>query len=171
LIYYETMDDSERSFLLTKWEKEKVVFMRVLRTLCFIFIVLPCCLGIIMESVSRSYDTPEVLRQKEIDEPHVYLFYFLGMLALLMIVGIASYVSYSRNLKQIRKDIKTGYKTIEQTHITRKLAMNNNTFHFYLKSAFKLSIEVSKEEYELYEEGDEINIEYSSYSRIYFGHF
>jgi len=92
-------------------------------------------------------------------------------LALLMIVGIASYVSYSRNLKQIRKDIKTGYKTIEQTHITRKLAMNNNTFHFYLKSAFKLSIEVSKEEYELYEEGDEINIEYSSYSRIYFGHF
>lgn len=165
------MNEGERSFLLTKWKKEKGVFMRTLRTLCFIFIVLPCCLGIIMESVSRSYDSPEVLRQKEIDEPHVYLFYFIGMLALLLIVAIASYVSYSKTLKQIGKDIKTGYKTIEQTSITRKLAMNNNTFHFYLKSSFKLSIEVSEDEYNSYKEGDEINIEYSSYSGIYFGYF
>ena len=171
LIYQETMNEAERSFLQEKWEKEKSIFMRMLRNLSFIFIVLPCCLGIIMESITRDNASPEVLRLKELEEPHVYLFYFLGMLVLLLIVAIASFYSYNKTLKQIGKDIKIGNKTVEQTEITRKLAMNNNTFHFYLKSTFRLSIEVSQAEYQLYNEGDEINIEYSSFSKIYFGYF
>ena len=170
--YEELMNDSERSFLIEKRDKEKAMFMRTIRTLSVIFIVLPCCLGIIMESISRSNDSPAVLQLKEQEDPYYYLYYFFGMLFLLLVVAIAGYYSYNKTLKRLEKDIRSGNKTVEQTEITRKLFMNNNnTYHFYLKSTFRLSIEVSKEEYEQYLEGDEINIEYSSCSGIYFGYF
>ena len=169
--YQESMNQAELSYLTEKRDKERRVFMRVLRTLSVIFIVLPCCISIIMEGIVRSNDTPEALKIKEREEPHIYLFYFLGMIFLLLVVAVASYFSYSRTLKMMERDIRQGEKTVEQTSINRKMAMGNGTYHFYLNSAYKLSIEVTAEEYADYQEGDEINIEYSTWSGIYFGYF
>lgn len=170
--YEEPMNDSELSFLREKEGKEKRMFFRTVRTITILFIVVPCCLGIIMESIKRSSDSPEMARLREEEDPYVYLYYFFGMLFLLLLVAVGSYVSYNRTLKQLQKDIYAGKKTVENTEISRKQFVNsNNTYHFFLKSTFRLSIEVSKEDYEAYEEGDEINIEYSTFSRVYFGYF
>lgn len=170
--YEEPMNESELSFLKKKEEKEKRLFIRTVRNLSVLFIIIPCCLGIIMESLKRSGDTPAMAAIREKEDPHVYLYYFFGMLFLLLVVGIVSFVSYSRTLKKLSKDIRIGRKTVEETTVSRKMFIeSNNTYHFYLNSTFRLSIEVSKEDYENYAEGDEINIEYSSYSKNYFGYF
>lgn len=170
-IYEESMNDSELSFLKTKEEKEKRTFFKTVRILLLLSIV-PCCLGIIMESIKRSTDSPAMARLREQEDPHVYLYYFFGMIFLLLAVTIGGYIGYRRSLGRLHKDIRLGGKTIENTEISRKQFVNsNNTYHFFLRSTFKLSIEVSKEDYDAYEEGDEINIEYSTFSKVYFGYF
>ncbi len=170
-IYQESMNEAELSFLKTKEAKDMRVFTRTIRNISILFVVLPCCIGIIMESISRSMDTP-VAKFKQEDDPYFYLYYFFGMIFLLILIAIGSYYSYSRTLKLLLKDIHLGNKTIEKTEIDRKQFVEmNNTYHFYLKSASKLSIEVSKDDFDLYREGDEINIEYSTFSKIYFGYF
>ena len=170
--YEEPMNESELSFLRQKEEKEKRMFTRTVRNLSVMFIIVPCCLGIIMESIKRRQDTPDMAAFRDKQDPHVYLYYFIGMLFLLVLVAIGSYVSYNRTLKQLLRDIRLGNKTIEQTAIYRKqFVESNNTYHFFLRSTFKLSIEVSEEDYSNYDEGDEINIEYSTYSKNYFGYF
>ena len=170
--YEEPMNESELSFLKKKEEKERRIFFRTVRNLSVLFIIIPCCLGIIMESITRRNATPAIAALREKEDPHVYLYYFLGMVFLLLLVGVGSFVSYNRTLKRLLKDIRSGKKTVEQTTVSRKQFIeSNNTYHFYLNSTFRLSIEVSKEDYENYAEGDEINIEYSSFSRNYFGYF
>jgi hypothetical protein len=170
--YEEPMNESELSFLKKKEEKEKRTFIRTVRNLSVLFVIIPCCLGIIMESITRRNDTAAMAAVREEQDPHVYQYYFFGMLFLLLLVGVGSFVSYNRTLKRLSKDIRVGKKTVEQTIVSRKQFIeSNNTYHFYLNSTFRLSIEVSKEDYESYAEGDEINIEYSSKSKNYFGYF
>ncbi len=170
--YEEPMNQAELSFLREKEAKEKPMFFRTIRTLSVLFIIVPCCLGIIMESIKRNQDNEVMARLREEEDPHVYLYYFVGMLVLLLIVALGGYISYSRTLKRLQKDIRLGLKTVEQTEISRKQFVDsNNTYHFFLRSTFRLSIEVSKEDFAVYEEGDEINIEYSTFSKTYFGYF
>ena len=47
----------------------------------------------------------------------------------------------------------------------------NNTYHFYVDSLVKLSIEVDEIFYHSNRPGDEINIEYAQYSHEFFGYF
>jgi len=170
--YLEPMNDSELSYLKEKEAREKHAFLKTTRMLAVLFVIVPCSMGIIMESIKRSQDTPAMAQLRKEQEPRVYLYYVLGMIVLLLIVAVGSYIVYARSLKPLRKDIRLGNKTIENTEISRKQYVNSNdTCHFFLRSTFRLSIEVSKEDFELYEEGDEINIEYSTFSRVYFGYF
>jgi hypothetical protein len=47
----------------------------------------------------------------------------------------------------------------------------NNSYFFYLSSAIKLSIEVEEYDYRRLEKGDEVNIEYTTFSQMYLGYF
>lgn len=170
--YEEPMNASELAFLLEKEHKERATFFRLVRNLTFIFIVTPCCIGIIMESLKRYRETPEMRIVSEREDPHAILTYFIGMLTLLMLAAICSFFFYRKGLWKLTKDRKRQFKTIEQTTIQRKQFVEpNNSYHFYLNSNTLLSIEVSKEDYTSFQEEDEINIEYSSYSKVYFGYF
>ena len=98
--------------------------------------------------------------------------YFFLVGILLGISTISIYATYRFNLKQLQLDIKHRTKTIEIKHITRKLYIGTkNAYHFYLDSHIKLSIEVSENDYERMHEGDEVAIEYTTYSRQYLGYF
>jgi hypothetical protein len=46
-----------------------------------------------------------------------------------------------------------------------------NSCFFYLDSPVKLSVEVSPQYFERLSAGDELNIEYATYSKAYFGYF
>lgn len=101
-----------------------------------------------------------------------YFYYFIGVLFLLLLSGVGVYVSYRTQLYKVQQDIKHNTKTIETTQITRKQYMpNNDTYYFYLSSPVKLSIEVSEDDYRRLGKGDELNIEYTSYTQMYLGYF
>jgi hypothetical protein len=169
-LYEEPMDESELSFLVKKREKEQRTFSRTLRTLTIAFVLLPFGAGVVLESIKRAKDPKAAIPDPK--EPFAPYYFFIGILFLLLLLAMAGYVSYVRTLKKMLTDIKRGLKTVEQTTITQKMYMgHNNTYHFYVRSAFRLSIEVSAEDYERYEEGDEINIEYSTFSKVYFGYY
>ncbi len=171
-IYEESMNDSELHYLQQERDKEKKVLVRTVRAITFIFVILPCCLGLFMEYISRRAQTAEWVRIREEEEPHAYALYILGMFVLLILVALIAYYAYTRSLKKLVRDINTGNKTVERTTVTRKQFIpTNETYHLYLGSRAKLSIEVTQQEFEHYEAGDEINIEYSSYARVYFGYF
>jgi hypothetical protein len=86
--------------------------------------------------------------------------------------AIISFFTYRRSLLDIRKDLNEKTKIVESSLITEKKFMPlNNTYHFYLDNAFKYSIEVSEDDFHRFEVNDEINIEYATYSKEYFGYY
>ena len=69
-------------------------------------------------------------------------------------------------------DIRDRTKTIEISHVTRKLhVVAKNAYYFYIDSLIKLSIEVCPEDYYRINEGDEVCIEYTTHSKNYLGYF
>jgi heme/copper-type cytochrome/quinol oxidase subunit 3 len=91
---------------------------------------------------------------------------------LLFISSFATYVTYRINLRRVQLDIRDKTKTIEISHVMRKLQIPaKNTYHLYIDSTIKLSIEVSYEDYVRMAVGDEVCIEFTTHSREYLGYF
>lgn len=98
--------------------------------------------------------------------------YFAGVFFLMCFSSGILYLVYRYSLQKLQYDVKHTTKTIELTRITRKQYMpQNNTFYFYLDSPHKLSIEVSELYFRKLDQGDEVNIEYSTYARLYLGYY
>lgn len=88
------------------------------------------------------------------------------------IVLLGFYCAYLIQLSRIRADIKHRLKIVEMATIKQKMYMpHNNTYHFILDSQYKYSFEVSEDEYNFYQIGDEINIELTQYAKIELGNF
>ncbi|MBK7689989.1 MAG: hypothetical protein IPJ31_02340 [Bacteroidetes bacterium] len=69
-------------------------------------------------------------------------------------------------------DAQRQTKTIERCLVLEKKAISiNQSYHIFIDSKVKYSIEVVENDYDLYEIGDEINIEYSTYDKEYLGYF
>jgi hypothetical protein len=157
--YNEPMDGDELAFLYRKEEKERMQFYKVIRILMILSFICPFVIAWF-----RAVEGQE--------DPFSYLHYFVGVVFLLCFSGAGVYLAYHRNLKRVQQDIKISTKTIELTHITRKQYMpQNNTYYFYLDSPNKLSIEVNEEDYRRLEQGDEVNIEYTTFAKLYLGYF
>ena len=166
----EPMREEELAFLKKKKERQQSLFSRAVRTLTVLCIIIPILVGIIMESLKDPVPNPYVSQTEIADIPRYY--YFIGMAALLALVGLGSYLSYVRTLKKLVLDLKERTKMVEKTEIVRKQFMAlTQTYHFYIQSPVRLSIEVSAPDFEKYQVGDEINIEYSSHALEYFGYF
>lgn len=106
------------------------------------------------------------------ENPFSYLYYFLGVGCLLAFSGLWMSIAYFRFLYRIQKDIRADVKVVEQTRIKRKQYMpQNNKYYLYLQSPTRLSIEVEAEDFHRWEDGDDINIEYTPYSQMYLGYF
>ncbi|XZF16062.1 hypothetical protein ACTHGU_07980 [Chitinophagaceae bacterium MMS25-I14] len=158
--YNEPLHIDELTFLRTKEAKERAQFYKVVRILLILCFVIPFAIAWV-----HAYDGKD-------PDPFSYKSYFIGVGALTSLLAIGVYVSYHNTLGKLHSDITHGTKTIEQTHITRKQYMpQTNTFYFYLDSPNKLSIEVSHSDYDGMNEGDELNIEYTTYSQLYLGYF
>jgi len=159
VIENELMSDEELQFLINKDEKETRTFYRAISVFMIICFVIP-----FIVAWMRAMDGDE--------HPFELVAYFLGVGFLLSFLGVCAWVTYSRSLQKIKTDIKKRSKTVERTHITRKqYVAGNHTYYFYLDSPVKLSIEVSETDYHLLNDGDEVNIEYSTNAKLYFGYF
>ncbi len=157
--YNEPMNGHELGFLQRKEEKERKQFTKLVRILMIICFVIPFIIAWLKATNNER-------------DPFSYSSYFFGVGLLLLICAVILYPAYTYTLGKLQRDIGTGTKTIELTHITRKQYMpQNNTYHFYLNSPNKLSIEVSENDFHRMAEGDELNIEYTTVSKMYLGYF
>lgn len=157
--YNEPMNEHELGFLQKKEEKERTQFTKLVRIVMIVSFVVPFIVAW-LRATNNDHD------------PFSYGTYFSGVGLLMGIGALILFPAYSRTLGILQRDIRKGTKTVELTHVTRKQYMQqNNTYHFYLNSPNKLSIEVSEIDYHSLGEGDELNIEYTTYSKMYLGYF
>lgn len=157
--YTEPLNSSELGFLVRKEHKERSQYYKVFRLLMFLSFIIPFA-----GAWYRAYD----------GAPNAFspLRFFLSVGVLLSISSFSTYVTYRVNLYKVQLDIRDRTKTIETNHITRKLFITaKNTYHFYIDSKIKLSIEVSANDYERMKVGDEVSIEYATHSGLYLGYF
>jgi len=161
--YIEAMQKPELDFLKQKAKKDARLHLRILKFML---------IGAVLISFGGAWEN--------ITQGHLFnvvtIFswenYFITLLSLTIILLIAIRVLQSAELTQIKKDIRQKTKIVERVLIERKTYLpHNNTFHFYLNSIQKLSIEVREQDFNNWKEGDEISIEYSKNAGIYFGYF
>lgn len=157
--WLEALEQDELDFLLRKEHRDRTLFYRTLTVLMVICFIIPF-----------GFTWVRALHGVKAAFSYGYYFGLTGLL--LTISGVSAYISYRVYLWRVQRDIRFHTKTIERTHITRKLFVpHNGTYHFYLDSPTRLSIEVKEKDYHLFNDGDEVNIEYSTYSKQYLGYF
>lgn len=157
--YDEPLDVTELAFLTRKEKKERKLYYKVYRMLMVMSFIIP-----FIGAWYRAFD----------GAPNAFstIKFFVGAGVLLMISSVGTYMTYKFNLRMVQWDVKQGTKTVEVSHITKKqFVPHNNAYYFYLDSPNKMSIEVSPDYYHALKEGDEINIEYSTNAKFYFGYF
>lgn len=157
--YREPLNKEELSFLRRKEEKDRRQIYRIIR----VFMVL-CFLCPFAIAWLRAFDGQE--------NPFSLMTYFLSVVFLACFSAVGVYWGYYNNLRKVQLDLKYRTKTIERVFITRKQYMPlNHSYFFYLSSAVKLSIEVDEYDYHRLEKGDQLSIEYTTFSKMYLGYF
>ncbi len=155
----EPLNADERIFLKKKEWRERKQFLKVIRVMLLLCFLIP-----FLFSWYRAVE--------DVPDPFSYSYYFLGVSILVCFSGTVVGIVYNSNLRKLQADIRQNQKIVERVRITRKQYMKvNNMFYFYLNSAAKLSIDVSAEEFNSLEEGDEINIEYLPQTKFYLGYY
>lgn len=158
-LIHDELSSTELDFLLRKDEKETKNFYTVISIFMIICFVIPFIVAWVRAFGGEG-------------NPFSFVHYFLGVGYLLCFLGFCAWLAYRRTLQKIKTDIRLRSKTIERARITRKQQVKQNaTYYFYLDSPNKLSIEVTEADYYELNEGDEINIEYSTNAKLYFGYF
>jgi hypothetical protein len=155
----EPLEPSELSFLADKEQKDKKMYYRIFRVLMIGSFIFP-----FMGSWYRAFE----------DAPNAFspLRFFVSVFILLGISFTAMWFAYKSNLGKVHADLKHRTKTIETVYILRKQFMHrSNAYYFYISSPDKLSIEVTNEDYNRLDIGDEVNIEYATHSKLYLGYF
>lgn len=160
-LYTETLTDGEIAFLEKKERKERRQYYKAFNLMMVLSFVIPFAgawyRATADENAENAFSYPR---------------FFAGVFVLLSLSVIGTWLSYKRHLRKIQMDIAERTKTVEISHITRKMFMpHNNTYHFYLDSPTRLSVEVSANDYSIHAEGDELNIEYATHSKLYLGYF
>lgn len=155
----EPLSNDEINFLTQKQEKERRAFYFGMKIMIVVCLAMPLFVAYMVNFEER----PKLTYWE------AYTYSQIIMVLIFIFVMIASYV---RKLLFINLDLKHQQKIIESVEIQEKKYMpQNQSCHFYINSQIKLSIEVSQNDFMLFEVGDEINIEYSQYSKEYFGYF
>ncbi len=157
--YLEPLSSNELGFLRKKEAGQRKVFYMVFRILMFISFLFPFALAWYRaaDGVTNAFS---------------YVKFFVIAAILLFVSLLSTYFTYRVYLRKVTRDIREQTKTIAPSRITRKVyVQQNGSYFFYLDSEIKLSIEVSGDDFNFFQEGDEVNIEYTTWSREYLGYF
>lgn len=161
--YIDTIDASELAFLQKKATKQSFVYQRIL---------LVMLIGAVVVSFAGAWQNVQQGRFLQDVTVFSWKYYFVTLLSIVLLFFIVLRLVQSKDLYLLRKDIKQKSKVVERVLIERKTFLpHNNTFHFYINSALQISIQVSEFDFNAFEEGDELCIEYSRNAGIYFGYF
>ncbi len=158
-IKIEPLEEDELAFIQKRNEKESKAYVLGMNMVLIASVAIPFVVALIYKI---RFQRTDIMIQA----------FLYALCITLSFSAIVSFFSYRRSLFDIRKDLKEKTKIVESSLITEKKFMPlNNTWHFYLDNAFKYSIEVSEDDFHRFHVNDEINIEYSTYSKEYFGYY
>jgi hypothetical protein len=153
------LSPDEKAFLWNRVEKDLRNYRRV---------TLFLCTGSLLFAMMTSFGVNQ--ESKEIEFNWI-MFAFLFILLLLISIG-SVWFAYYFFTKDLRQDVIKGKKNVETCEIYRKhYTPVNDTYHFFIKSQLKISIEVSEEDFRAHRLGDEINIEYTPIAKYYLSYF
>lgn len=153
------MEEAEVNFMRLKYEKGAKLYMKIMNFLLVTAGVVPLLVATGYFIYTR--------------DPDMFLFQFVTWLSVMVVFFIViATIYYLHELLYLYLDIKYRTKTIERCLITEKKYMSiNNTYHFIINSNIRYSLEVSENDYLAFEVGDEINIEYSTWLKEFFGYY
>ena len=158
-IHIEPLEAEELTFLLSKEEKERSQYYKVFSILMVV--------SFVFSYAGSWYSAFE-------GAPNAFspVRFFVCTTILLSLSGGAVYFTYRKDLHKLQQDIASRSKTIEITHVKYKKYMpQNKTYHFYLQTPNRMSIEVTQAEFYELDEGDEVTIEYTPNAKFYLGHY
>lgn len=157
--YIEPLEAEELAFLERKETRERSQYYKVLQLLMIMCFIIPFA-----GAWYRAYDgAPNAFSPTK-------FFFTAGVLLSISIVS--TYMSYRVSLRRIQLDIASKTKIVEKSHVVRKVYFpSKSAYYFYIDSKFRMSIEVSHEDYVNMKEGDEVCIEYTTHAREYLGYF
>lgn len=166
----EEMTDVEYAFIEQKVRKDERLFTRISKLVAILFVVAPIVFGIGMELLKQKM-YPEEVDNNE-GGLSFYIVYSIALVVLSFLFLVAVWVAYGKAIKPLKLDVASGLKLVERSTITRKQQVKSSGVgYFYLTSTFKLSIEVTALDFEQFQVGDEINLEFSRHAKVYFGYY
>ena len=160
-LHEDIFDNDEYVFIAKLLQDAKIDVLRVFLLSVVFSVLIPIPISLIYNALKK-IPTPELFFET----------YLISFLALLFFTLIILFFLFEIRVKNLMKDVKHKLKIIEQVQITQKKYVPfSDTYHFYINSTSKLSIEVSKKTYDSFDVNDELNIEYSKYAKEYFAYF
>ena len=158
-ITFEPLDEDELFFLQEKCKSQELEFRKIMRICLILQFILP-----IIVTTQHGAFIQEV--------PSKALFAAYGTVITFILLAIVMLGSYTYLVFPYKRDLRSRQKRVESCTITKKKHMVlNNTWHFYINSMAKISIEVNAIDFNRFDTGDEINIEFAHYSSEYLGYF
>jgi len=157
--YLEPLEEDELAFIQKRHDAESRSYLYAMNRLVILTAVAPAVVALIYYVATEKTAV-------------LYKVYFTGFGFLLVFFCFAAWMSYRHKLRKYKLDLEHKEKVIEPTIIESARYMpQNQTYHFFIHSRLKLSIEVDEATFHRLQEGDEINIEYARHSGEYFGYF
>jgi hypothetical protein len=153
------LEEDEILFLERRFERVRKEYMYGMKLLMWICVLLP----VVSALLSLLNDTVYI------PLPVIYGYgQLITAIAFILIMG----ANYYRGLYQIKKDLHYRIKLAFPVEILRKrYVAQNNTHHFFISVGLKYSIEVDQNYFDQYQEGDEVMIEFTRYSKIFLGYY
>lgn len=157
--YFEPLEEDELAFIRKKHDTESRSYVYAMNRLVVLAALVPAVVAFGYYVVTEKQDM-------------LYRVYFTGLAFLLVFFSFVAWMSYRHKLQKFKRDLAHRQKVIEPCTIeSARFMPQNQTYHFFIHSRVKLSIEVDENTFQRLQEGDEINIEYAPYSGEYFGYF
>jgi len=157
------LNTDELEFIERRYRSESKIYMRAMNVLLALGVLAPLVFCVIL-IFSQG--------EEDLSMNALYNVFFIGLIAMMIFVGLIAIVSYRVKLLAYYKDRRHKQKLVEFTYVKQKKYMSlNDTYHFYLESPNKYTIEISPTDFEKWQLGDEICIEYAQYSKEYFGYY
>lgn len=159
----QALNEDELAFIERRYRTESKIYLGAMNVMLVLAAVIPLGLCIVLIFLNGEAD---------VNMNNLYRVYFAGLAFMVFLVGLIAFGSYRIKLWNYSKDKAQKQKVVELTNIVQKKYMKlNNTYHFYLNSKVQCTVEVSKKDFDNWQLGDEINVEYAQFSKEYFGYY
>ncbi len=163
MMHLEPLQQDELAFIERRYNTESKLYVRTMNVLLVIGTLAPLLVCLILMNLRGGERMPIKV---------VYSIYFIGFAFMMFFVGLIAFVAYRAKILAYKKDKTEATKIVEAANIIQKKYMKlNDSYHFYLNSPNKYTIEVSANDFKKWQLGDEIKIEYARHSKEYFGYF